>query len=79
MDGGDRFDKCLGCKLAGPGDTLAMGASRITPRLLPWVTGWVPFTKNGDIDTSSEKKTYIWGVLYLRGFNIAKRRCSARN
>lgn len=56
-----------------------MGASRITPRLLPWVTGWVPFTKNGDIDTSSEKKTYIWGVLYLRGFNIAKRRCSARN
>lgn len=53
-------------------------AFRMTPRLLPWVTEWTPFTKNGDTDTSLEK-SYIWGVLHLTCLESAKRRCFARS
>ena len=48
------------------------------PRLLPWVTEWTPFPKNGDTDTSLEK-SYMLGVLYLRCLETAKRKCFARS
>lgn len=46
---------------AGLGDSLSTGASRMAPMLLPSVTGWIALTKNGDTDTSLEKKRATFG------------------